>query len=112
MIINNCLCNRHSEIVYRSRSIKLFIVHAAKSILDYIMYRCDKCNTTNERRLLFADCNHSLCPACFANIIWEKNVHFLCCMDPFCPICEKRSDITVETYGGKSHTISEKCQTD
>ena len=73
------------------------------------MFECDKCKFPCNRRLFFLSCNHSLCAGCTVDIVWDgEDDHFMCCIDPFCKICETSTDIIVETFGGTSRTIVEK----
>ena len=80
--------------------------------VDSLLY-CNKCNNHgHRRRLFFPECSHGLCSNCVTDIIWEGEIHFLCCPDPFCPVCQTNSDITIETYQGLKKTIYEKNYSD
>ncbi len=73
------------------------------------MFWCDICNTPTTRRLFFPACGHSVCHTCVGDLIWEgTDDHFICCLDPYCPVCKNASDVNVETFNGTSKTIREK----
>ncbi len=73
------------------------------------MSNCSRCNTPCVRFLRFVECNHILCVFCTADIIWgPDDGHFLCCFDPYCPQCGKRTDIVAEETGRSSNTLAER----
>ena len=76
------------------------------------MYTCDSCGTSCARRLRFPECGHAICTTCFVELVWTADEHFLCCQDPSCVRCHKRSDIVVENYGQPPKTIYEKSLSD
>ncbi len=72
------------------------------------MFDCNMCHNPCQRRLRFEPCNHSICDTCVGNLIWSGNDgHFLCCLGPYCKMCNDASDIVAETFGGSSKTIIE-----
>ncbi len=69
------------------------------------MVNCDKCHTQSARWVRFEACNHAICPPCLADIIWDGRdggLHFLCCLEPWCPICAEVTNIVVESDSGTS----------
>ncbi len=73
---------------------------------------CDKCHNRADRWARFEDCLHIMCGHCLADIIWgdgrDGNTHFLCCMEPWCPICKEVTNIAFETDSGMSRVHYEK----
>ena len=44
------------------------------------------------------------------DLLWddEDNKHFMCCNEPYCPICNTETNIELEKYNGSKRTCYEK----
>ncbi len=79
-----------------------------KSNVDIARFDCNKCFRQCTRRIRYPTCNHAICADCLADLIWDDNIHFMCCRDPYCKLCYASSDVVAEKNDSKSTMLFEK----